>query len=183
MILKRISIKNIEAQHSDGNPWWWNTTCKLYLIKKFLALKYVMKKCYDLLCNTLLIICAKVSTQYMIHCWRYGNRKFNQLDSKMSLGYGWAWLHQQLITLDKQSAVLLFIVFNGCTVLVDIACITSHTKCWCNAFLVTCHFQKFVVFLAVKMAAHEEWITPIYTLLCPIQSIGKTSMGYKTLSK
>ena len=45
---------------------------------------------------------------------------------------------------------------------------------------IACHFQNFVVFLAVKMAAYEESITPIYTLFCPIESIGKTSMGYKT---
>ena len=55
------------------------------------------------------------------------------------------------------------------------------TKCLCNAFLVTCHFQKFVVFLAVNMAAHEEWITPIYTFFCLVWSFGKTSIGYKTL--
>ena len=28
---------------------------------------------------------------------------------------------------------------------------------------------------------YEELITPIYTLFCLIKSIGKTSMGYKTL--
>ena len=57
--------------------------------------------------------------------------------------------------------------------LVDIACLTSHTlNCQLNAdvmqFFFTCHFQKFVVFLAVKMAAYEELITPIYTLFCQI---------------
>ena len=32
-------------------------------------------------------------------------------------------------------------------------------------FFVTCHFQKFVVFLAVKMAAYEELVTPIHIVL------------------
>ena len=31
------------------------------------------------------------------------------------------------------------------------------------------------------MAAYAESITSISTLFCPIQSIGKTSMGFKTL--
>ena len=48
-------------------------------------------------------------------------------------------------------------------------------------FFVTCHFQKLVVFLAVKMAAYEELITHIYTLFCPFYTIGKTSLGYETL--
>ena len=48
-------------------------------------------------------------------------------------------------------------------------------------FFVTCHFQKLVVFLAVKMAAYEELITHIYTLFCPFYTIGKTSLGYQTL--
>ena len=47
-------------------------------------------------------------------------------------------------------------------------------------FFVTYHFQKFMVFLAVKMAAYEELLTPIYTLFCQIHTIGKTTMGYKT---
>ena len=48
-------------------------------------------------------------------------------------------------------------------------------------FLSHDNFQKFVVFLAIKMAAYEEIITPVYTLFCPIISIGNISMGYKTL--
>ena len=31
------------------------------------------------------------------------------------------------------------------------------------------------------MGDYEELITPFYTLFCLIKSIGKTSMGYKTL--
>ena len=35
--------------------------------------------------------------------------------------------------------------------------------------------------IRLKMVAYEELITPIYTLFCQFQSIGKTTMGYKIL--
>ena len=42
-------------------------------------------------------------------------------------------------------------------------------------------FSKVCGFLRSKMAAYEELLTPIYTLFCRILTIGKTTMGYKTL--
>ena len=55
--------------------------------------------------------------------------------------------------------------------------VSWHLICELNAdvmqFLVTCHFQKFLVFLAVKMAAYEELNTPIYTLFCPFNPLGR----------
>ena len=46
------------------------------------------------------------------------------------------------------------------------------TKYRYQVFLVTCCFQKFVAFLAIKVAAYEEFITPIYIYIyihCPAQ--------------
>ena len=55
------------------------------------------------------------------------------------------------------------------------------TKCWCHAFLCHMPFSKVCGFLGSKMAAYEEFITPIYTFFLPkVFPIGKTSMGYKT---
>ena len=98
-------------------------------------------------------------------------------------------------------AVWLFMVFNGCSVsghcmhhvthmtlnqvkMLSVSmCFNIHwmhvwflasdffTECCCHAFLVTCHFQKFLDFSAVKMATHEELITPKYTLFCPFNSL------------
>ena len=39
-------------------------------------------------------------------------------------------------------------------------------------FFVTCHFHKFVVFSAVKVAAYEELITHIYTLFAQFNLLG-----------
>ena len=41
-------------------------------------------------------------------------------------------------------------------------------------------FSKFCGFLGSKNGCLWKSITPIYTLFCPVESIGKTSMGYKT---
>ena len=51
------------------------------------------------------------------------------------------------------------------------------TECCCHAFLVTCHFQKFVDFSAIKMATHEELMTPIYTLFWRFNSLTTIELG------
>ena len=70
----------------------------------------------------------------------------------------------------------------------------SFTECCCHASLITCHFQKFLDFSAVKMATHvqkfldfsavkmathEVLITLLYTIFCPISFIG----NYRTVSE
>ena len=79
---------------------WWGQHWHLPYLKKFLALKYKVLW-YDMLCNTLLIICAKFNSIHdtLQEIWA--------IENSTSLTHKCPWdkvrprLHQQLINLDK----------------------------------------------------------------------------------